>query len=328
MKEESEIIRKLKEEIGKGRTFEREKKDGTEYTGNWFRVKNDKVTGVRLCNIELNEIPSSIFELRCLEELNLGNNKLNNIPGKISQLKELKVLILRSNNLRDLPEEILELKNLERLDLRKNKFETTEIIDEFKKRKEESGKEIDIGLEGNPCYPKIKNKENIKTEVPKEKPDNTRLLPGSNKKIFISYSHKDKEYLERVRTHLKQLENEGIELDIWDDTKIKPGGSWVRQIENALRHARIAVLLISADFLASDFIKETELPSLLKAAADNDRVKIIPLILKPSRFLKNKHLSQFQAINDPKRPLIKLTEAEREEKLDDLVNEIEEYLSE
>jgi TIR domain len=72
-------------------------------------------------------------------------------------------------------------------------------------------------------------------------------------KVFISYSHKDQEWLYRLQTHLKPLVREG--LDCWDDTHIRPGDDWKQEIQNALDTAQIAVLLISANFFASDFIE-------------------------------------------------------------------------
>ena len=74
--------------------------------------------------------------------------------------------------------------------------------------------------------------------------------PSTRTKIFISYSHADKEWLDRLRRHLKPLVREG-DLDCWDDTHIRPGDDWKQEIENALDTAQVAVLLISADFFAS-----------------------------------------------------------------------------
>ena len=76
--------------------------------------------------------------------------------------------------------------------------------------------------------------------------------------------------------------------------------------------------------MASDFVNNNELPHLLKAA-ENDGATIIPLILKPCRFEKNKKLSEFQPVNSPANPLSKLLEAEQEEillKLTDRVAEL------
>lgn len=144
------------------------------------------------------------------------------------------------------------------------------------------------------------------------------------KKLFISYAHNDSIWLKRVQTHMKALENEGAIIELWDDTRIKPGMNWSKEIQLALTEAKVALLLISADFLASDFITKNELPPLL-IAAEEGGAKIIPLIIKPSRF-KHHKLSRFQAINNPSKPLVKLPEAEQEEILVEMTEVIEEYI--
>jgi internalin A len=131
--------------------------------------------------------------------------------------------------------------------------------------------------------------------------------------VFVSYSHNDKKWLERLQTHLKPLVREGI-IDLWDDTRIKTGADWRKEIEMALDSAKGAILLISADFLASDFIIDNELPPLLEAA-ERQGCRIVPVIVGPCLVKPLKPLSRFQAINSPKRPLTKMKKAEQEELL-------------
>jgi hypothetical protein len=129
-------------------------------------------------------------------------------------------------------------------------------------------------------------------------------------KIFISYSHQDSQWLERLRTHLRPLERRyGVE--VWADTRIRPGSKWREEIENALSSAKIAILLVSADFIASDFVDKHELPPLLRAAEKEGTV-ILPLILSPSMFPLIEELSQFQAVNDPSKPLVGLSKHEQD----------------
>jgi TIR domain len=145
--------------------------------------------------------------------------------------------------------------------------------------------------------------------------------PSTRTKVFISYSHADREWLERLKRHLKPLVRDGY-LDCWDDTHIKPGDDWKQEICSALDAAQVAVLLISADFFASDFIDETELPPLL-AAAQAKGVRILPVILSASRFARDPDLARFQSVNPPDRPLIKMPRDEQEEVLDRLAQTIE-----
>lgn len=144
------------------------------------------------------------------------------------------------------------------------------------------------------------------------------------KQIFISYCHNDIEYLERLLVHLKPIERNG-KIDIWVDTRIKSGDKWKKYINDALSIAGVGILLISADFMASDFIIDNELPPLL-LNAQKAGTRIIPIIVKPCRFLREKSLNEFQAINDPKSPLNSLTEDERENIYDSIAQRIEELL--
>src|SRR5690348_9872339 len=113
---------------------------------------------------------------------------------------------------------------------------------------------------------------------------------------FISYSHQDKKFMGELRRHLDYLEREG-KINVWDDTKIKPGSNWREEINAAIKSVKVAILLVSADFLASKFIATNELPPLL-AAARQDGCTILPVILKPCLF-KFSNLKQFQAVNVP-----------------------------
>jgi hypothetical protein len=128
--------------------------------------------------------------------------------------------------------------------------------------------------------------------------------------VFISYSHRDSDFLERLMVHLKPLEKEGL-IDLWVDTKLQAGDQWRTEIEKALARARVAVLLITADFLASDFIVDNELPPLLEKA-ESEGTRVIPVIVKPCRFARDKSLKRFQAVNNPNAPLATLPESQQE----------------
>lgn len=95
--------------------------------------------------------------------------------------------------------------------------------------------------------------------------------------IFISYSHKDKKWMNELLKHLKVI-GLGNQLNVWADNQIKWGDKWQIEIENALNNANIAVFLISVDFLTSEFIQKEEVPTLLKRKKE-EGILILPLIV-------------------------------------------------
>ena len=114
--------------------------------------------------------------------------------------------------------------------------------------------------------------------------------------VFVSYSHRDKAWLERVQVHLKPLA-EGGKLDLWDDTGIKAGQRWRDEIEAAARATDVAILLISADFYASDFIANNELPPLLETAQSERGLVILGVHINYSDFENDDVLSEYQTVN-------------------------------
>jgi hypothetical protein len=128
--------------------------------------------------------------------------------------------------------------------------------------------------------------------------------------VFVSYAHADRVFMERLQTHLRSLERFS-NIEAWDDRRIEAGDDWLGAIQTALDNASAAILLVSADFLASDFISENELPALLQKA-HNSGTRIIPVLVKPSAFTSHPVLSVFQAINSPQITLIEANEGEQE----------------
>lgn len=144
---------------------------------------------------------------------------------------------------------------------------------------------------------------------------------GNRTKVFISYSHRDDDYLERLKVFIKPLER-NHSIDFWDDTKIRSGSRWREEIANAIAESKVAVLLISADFVASDFITQDELPPLLKAA-ENEGAVILPVYIGLAD-LTGTGLADFQGVNDPRTPLKEIARNKRERVFFDLSQRIRE----
>lgn len=101
-----------------------------------------------------------------------------------------------------------------------------------------------------------------------------------NPTIFISYSREDEVWKDRLRPHLKMLEQAGLDIDIWDDRDIDAGAQWYNDIMQAMDSAVVAICLISADFLASDFCTKEEIPYLLERR-ERDGMLLLPVLVRP-----------------------------------------------
>ena len=129
----------------------------------------------------------------------------------------------------------------------------------------------------------------------------------SRERVFISYSHKDRKWLDLLKTHLAPFVRSDL-LSVWDDTQMQVGSRWRSEIEDALAATKVAVLLVSPHFLASDFIVNNELQPLLEAA-ETDGVTIFWIPVSSSSY----HITpigEYQAASDPATPLDRFTEGE------------------
>lgn len=298
-----------------------------------------QVTKLNLSGCGLTEFPESIFEYPNLTKLILSNNKIKTIPKEILVLKKLQVLDLANNEIKVLQSAVFHLPKLRTLNVYGNQ------IKKVPKQVFESGL-TKIILGKNPMeYGEIEklhilcevvtNKKDaqVKIEPEPEKMHVEVLLPEMKHEIremkkkhsiFISYSHKDTEWLEEVKVHIKPLERfYGIEE--WDDQKLRTSDKWRDKISEALNNATIAVLLFSPYFMASDFIVNNELQPLLENA-EKKGVKIMPVMVSPCETIEESGLSDYQAPNGPDRTLVEMNEGEVHRTLSKLVKDIKSFI--
>ena len=119
-------------------------------------------------------------------------------------------------------------------------------------------------------------------------------------KIFVSYSHRDEPHRETLESHLKVLKRAGL-LDVWHDRRIDPGDEWKGKIDHALAEADVVVLLVSADFLASDYCYDVELSQALERNASGS-CRIVPVIVRDAKW-KLSRLSNLQALPADGKPI-------------------------
>lgn len=98
--------------------------------------------------------------------------------------------------------------------------------------------------------------------------------------LFLSYSHHDEDLCERFTVHLSQLKRDGL-IAPWSDRLITAGKDWAGAIDENLNSAHIIVLLVSPDFLASDYCNDVEMDRALQRHQKGE-ARVVPLILKPA----------------------------------------------
>ncbi|HMK25124.1 MAG TPA: leucine-rich repeat domain-containing protein [Chitinophagaceae bacterium] len=109
------------------------------------------------------------------------------------------------------------------------------------------------------------------------------LLSTDNKRklrVFFSYSHKDEIYKNELEKHFTMLKRNG-RIETWHDRKILAGENWDNTIKQQLESADIVLLMISSDFLYSDYIWEQELGMIRDRYKKGDDIKAIPIFVRP-----------------------------------------------
>jgi hypothetical protein len=98
-------------------------------------------------------------------------------------------------------------------------------------------------------------------------------------RVFFSYAHEDHDFREQLETHLSLLAQQKL-IDTWSDRDITAGANWEDEIDEKLEAADIILLLVSADFLASDYVNGRELKRALERH-EAAEARVVPIIIRP-----------------------------------------------
>jgi cellulose biosynthesis protein BcsQ len=135
--------------------------------------------------------------------------------------------------------------------------------------------------------------------------------------VFISYSHEDEAWRKRLQEMLAPIKGQ---LDVWDDKRIEVGDLWREEIRGALAATKVAVLLVSPSFLDSKFIQSEELPPIFMSA--KQRGLTIFWVAVSYTLVAHTYIINFQAANDPERPLDTFRTSNRNRELVNICNQL------
>ena len=147
---------------------------------------------------------------------------------------------------------------------------------------------------------------------------------GDRNRLFISYSHEDTKWLEAVTEQLAVLEAEGL-VSLCEDSQLRVGEGWYQQLNEMMLGARLGLLLVSATFLTSKFVREEEIPRLFDRHEEGG-MKIYPLLVQPCPWERVAWLAKLELRPQDSKRRVKALSAfdgsARKQKLVDIANEI------
>jgi len=152
----------------------------------------------------------------------------------------------------------------------------------------------------------------------------TALLPRVF--VFVSYSHKNKKFLENeFRPYITSLVEQGL-IKFWDDGDIEAGADWEETLQSVLRSAKAAVLLVTQDFLISQYVRTKELP-VLEEGFKAGTIRVDWIHVDEAQYEKH-WFGRLQSLCDPSVPLMALRVPKRKKRLKEICKELERKLFE
>ena len=139
------------------------------------------------------------------------------------------------------------------------------------------------------------------------------------KQIFISYSKKDRNWLEKHLLPQLQVLKKYNKILYWYDKQLQTGQEWRPQIQKEIDSSQVFIFIVTTNFLNSTFIIDKELPAILEKGK---KVQLLPLLIDPCLWDQNQSLRDLQFYPDNAKPLSKFDDQEKEEQLIGLMNKI------
>jgi hypothetical protein len=127
-------------------------------------------------------------------------------------------------------------------------------------------------------------------------------IPNDGPLAFISYAHPDEAHRVALTKHLSVLVNQKL-LRMWHDRKLELGDRWLDEIERAMDQAQLFLILVSADYLSSDFCRDTELARALSRHSQG-LARLVPIIVRPVDW-EHSVLGELQAVPTGAKPITK-----------------------
>jgi len=237
----------------------------------------------------------SIPVLPNLKDFRFSNNKISQLKN-ISKLSSITVLDVGKNNIEDI-QEVAGLFNLKKLWLNSNNIKDLSPIKKFFEDKDFFCDVNDNPLETPPLSVAIQGNKSIinyfhnldkkidhsiveekSRPFPEKNEPYKKTIDDNRVNIFISYSRADEAFKEVLEKHLAILKLRG-KIKIQDSRAMSSGSYWGDEIIQQLEDAHIILLLISADFLASEYIWEDEFPRTIERHNRNE-VRVVPIYIK------------------------------------------------
>jgi hypothetical protein len=148
--------------------------------------------------------------------------------------------------------------------------------------------------------------ENSSTRLQVAANEQVERIPGVS--IFISYAREDRESVRALKNHMSNLQGLGL-VSAWHDAEISPGVLWETEIKAAMAKAELMLLLVSSDFMSSDYIRRVEVKQAFERQSRN-LMTIVPILIRSVDIVGNR-LSALQALPSNGRPVSEWPDADK-----------------